>query len=452
MVQAKTALAKQKKGDKPVVAEIGQTLATPGFGDSMDLWDNEGIPLRKLDAMFRKDGQVAGLYRLITTPIRRASFIIHPKHKRANREANFIADIFNNSYADGGMRIPIHQVLATILRMMLDGWAPHEIVWRIDEDGFVRVDKIAHRPSNSMRVTLNSHGEITGYHQNRSIVANLLTGKAGEIPIPADKMLHFVYGREFNAIFGRSIFTQAFYHFEKKHKLYYISHVAAQIRALGLRMVTAPAEESPENIKKFMDMVAKLGFNSTILVPDKYTLELLANSASPIDAMPMINHHDSQMGKSVLAQVLDLGAEGSSGSFKLSDTHQNIFIDNLELISRDIASVINNFLIPKLIDWNFGTKNYPKLEFLPFDKRTQTTISSLYQRIATGRTLNTTPQFFLELEKQVAADLNLDIDYEPIEDETIERLEKKVEEPLNKPPAGQVAPATPAKTVNNKKE
>jgi hypothetical protein len=76
----------------------------------------------------------------------------------------------------------------------------------------------------------------------------------------------------------------------------------------------------------------------------------------------------------------------------------------------------------------------------------------LYQRIATGRTLNTTPQFFLELEKQVAADLNLDIDYEPIEDETIERLEKKVEEPLNKPPAGQVAPATPAKTVNNKKE
>ncbi len=401
----------------PTIGEVGRS-SIPSFMQVSNTFINSPrIPSEKMDSMFASDGEVAGLYRIITTPLRGAAIRIHPKNKRGNREANFIEEIFKNSPNDGGMRTPLNLVMATILRQIMDGYSAHEIVWKI-EDGFIRIDKLAHRPVNSItKIITNNQGEIEQYVQR-------ISGRVGseEAIIPADKVLHFVFQPEFNPIFGRSMFTQAYYHFEKKHKLYYISHIAAQIRALRLRILRA-TETDETKLNLVLDMVAKLGFNSTILLPDGYELDFPDISGNSPDVLPLIQHHDAQMAKSILAQVLDVGVEGRTGSFNLSETHLDIFITNLELISSAIASTINTTLIPKLIDWNFGTRNYPTIEFVPFDRDAKKSLASLFLKLAIAKSVNVTPQFRLEVEKRVAEGLGLDIEYDEIEKSLTEILD-----------------------------
>ncbi len=395
----------------PTMGETGRSSIPDAMQAQNTLVNFPRIHPSKIDGMYQSDGEVAGLYRIITTPLRGARIRVHPKHQRGKREANFIHEIFHNAPHDGGMRTPLNLVMATINRQIIDGYSPHEIVWKI-ENGFIRIDKLSHRPINTInKIKVNNQIEIESYVQNTG--PNALSGQ--EVVIPADKVLHFVFQPEFNPIFGRSMFTQAYYHYEKKHKLYYISHIAAQIRALRLRVLQG-TEQDPDKVKEVLDMVAKLGFNSTINLPDGYTLTFPDVGSEGFDVLPLIQHHDAQMAKSILAQVLDVGVEGRTGSFNLSETHLDIFITNLELIAKGIAATINTTLIPKLIDWNFGTGNYPKIEFVPFDRDTKKSLARLFEKLAIAKNMNVTPQFRLQVEKQVAEDIGLDgIDYEAIE-------------------------------------
>ena len=143
---------------------------------------------------------------MLSTPIRSSSIrVMRPvtrigaPNNRANREYNFISELF----LEDKMRTPMATVLSTALRMLIDGWSPHEIVWKI-EDGLVNVDKISYRQPKTITVKVNKNGEIENYLQK--------TGMDAGVNIPTDKVLHFVFGSEWNPIFGRSMFLQAFYH------------------------------------------------------------------------------------------------------------------------------------------------------------------------------------------------------------------------------------------------
>ena len=186
---------------KEISSDIQSTMGELGLASlpqSIQVGGNfEHIPLldlEKIDTMFKQDGQVSGLWRLITTPLRSTRIRVHPKNSRAKREANFIEEVFNNSSHDNGMRTNFQSVMSTILRMLLDGWSAHEIVWRLDTDGFIRVDKLAYRPAKSIRVRLDKHGDILSYTQSPELSNVQLTQQLNSINIPLDKVLHFVHG------------------------------------------------------------------------------------------------------------------------------------------------------------------------------------------------------------------------------------------------------------------
>ena len=392
----------------------------PDYPNSVKYDSNAIIHVPEIEAdnlakMMKFDGQVGGLYRILTTPIRGAKIEIEKPNNRANRETNLIREILTENYSAGGMVIPMQQVLASIMRMLVDGWSPHEIVWEI-RNGMVRVYKIDYRPTKSIRVRLDSRKEVDGYTQDLGMLdITRYDGDSRKVFIPPDKIMHFVNSPEWNPVYGRSLFTQAYFHFEKKHKLYYISHLAAQISALKMRLLRSPTDDEKE-IEKYVSMVSKLGFNSTVNLPTDWEFELLDTQNNFPDILPLIQHHDAQMSKSVLAQVLDVGVEGRTGSFNLSDTHFDIFIVNLELMSEYISTIFNTVLIPKLIDWNFGTGFYPKVKFLPFDRQIKQRLFTIFQEMVKSQHVNATPEFMYQMEQKVADIMGLDISYPEMED------------------------------------
>lgn len=381
---------------------------------------SEDIDSDKFRNMFKIDGQVSGLWRMLTTPIRSSNIKINKAKGSSNREINFINDIFFSNNYNNGMNLSFAIVLSTVMRMLIDGWSPHEIVWKI-VDGEVRVRKIAYRSPKDTKIKVNKYGEIEKYIQHPNSFNSF---SYNEVEIPRDKMLHFVYGPEWNLIYGRSIFLQSFYHYEKKHKLYYLGHIANQIRALRLRVLKSPADRSDEEIKEVLNHVAKLGFNSSFNLPDKYELEFPDLGTDRLDLLPYIQHHDIQMSKSILSQVIDVGTESGMGSYNLSDTHLDIFMMNLGLIAKYISDIFNKDLIPKLIDWNFGTGRYPTLEFLPFDKQDKKFLANLFTRIVGSKTLNISPELRIEIEKQISDLMKSDIDFDKITKRDLDDAEK----------------------------
>ena len=404
------------------------------------------ISSENLAKMMKFDGQVGGLYRILITPLRGAKVEVERPNKRANRETNFINEVLQNTYNDGGMTIPMQTVMSTIMRMLIDGWSPHEIVWDI-RNGEVRVHKIDYRPTKSIRVVLDEKKEIDGYIQDFGMLdITRREGNTKKVEIPADKIMHFVNGGEWNPIYGRSLFTQAYFHFEKKHKLYYISHVAAQISALKMRVLRSPTDDD-KDIDYYVGLVSKLGFNTTINLPSDWEFELHDTKNNFPDILPYIQHHDAQMSKSVLAQVLDVGVEGRTGSFNLSDTHFDIFIANLELMADYISAIFNTFLIPKLIDWNFGTGYYPKVKFRPFDRQIKARMFTIFQEMVKADKVNATPEFMFEIEQKIAESMGLDIPYAEMEDRiTVFETINKVREVEANPPTPQ--PTLPSGNSN----
>lgn len=416
----------------PIIGEIGAPTLPASVGMvNRALHHLPETPYEAVDNMFRQDGQIAGLWRIITTPLRANNIKVISPNKRSKRETTFIEEILNSPSNQGGMRINFQSVMSTILRMLLDGWSPHEIVWRIDDKGFVRVDKLAYRAASTIRVKTNDHGEITSYTQK---VLRSMTSVGADIEIPSSKILHFVFGAEWNSIFGRSLFLQPFYHYEKKHKLYYISHIAAQLEALRIRIVRSPEGSDPDKVNEVVKLVAQLGFNSTMTLPDGFDLEMPEMGKKGLDLLPFIHHHDTQMSKAVLAQVLDIGVEGSTGSFNLSDTHLDIFITNLGLIGDSIAAILNEYLVPRLIDWNFGTGNYPRIEFVPFERDTKKFLADLFHRISSSRALNVSPEFMVKLEEQMSRVIGLDMDFDDMQKRINDLTNRLSQQNKSKPP------------------
>ena len=101
--------------------------------------------------------------------------------------------------------------------------------------------------------------------------------------------------------YGVSMFETAFFHYDKKVKLYYITHIAAQRAACGLRVGTMKPNPNAADKNNFTQALANLGLAQYIVLPDAdWTVTNLKEEGN-FDFLGLINHHNSQMSKSMLA-------------------------------------------------------------------------------------------------------------------------------------------------------
>ena len=89
-------------------------------------------------------------------------------------------------------------------------------------------------------------------------------------------------------------------------------------------------------------------------LPNGATLAMKGVEGKTPDPLPAIKYYDEQMAKSVLAHVLNLGGDQSTGSYALGDTFASIFTQSLQGISDQVDDVINAHVIEDLVDVNWG--------------------------------------------------------------------------------------------------
>ncbi|MGY3406113.1 hypothetical protein ACVWZV_002226 [Bradyrhizobium sp. GM5.1] len=106
-----------------------------------------------------------------------------------------------------------------------------------------------------------------------------------------------------------------------------------------------------------------------VIKPNDYTVEFMDMKGNTTrDPQNSIAHHDRQIMKSVLAQFLELGSTGASGSgggsHALSADHSALFLQSIESEARAFCAAFNKQAIKQLVDLNFdNVKAYPCIDF-----------------------------------------------------------------------------------------
>jgi len=407
-------------------------LIERGFSDFMPFTEpykgshlvskHSDVTLDQLARMRRTDGQARALYRLITLPIRAAlqtaTFVPATNVEGGEDEAAFIDQLFNLPPNVGGMSVPFTRVIAQMLQAIFDGFAPFEMVYDYAKKGPLKgkwiLKKLNYLPANTVRFLVTEDGSFDGFRQ----VTQKPGGNILDVKIPRDACVYYAAQEEENRFYGLSYFESAFYHYDKKVKLYYLMHLAAQRSAVGTRVGTVPEDHSTDELTAFRMGLADLGVAQWMTKPEGYLVELLKEGGS-FDFLSYINHHNSQMSKSILAAFFDEN-QGTGGDASLVDFGKqtdSLFVMMLQTIMTEIASIINHYIIPRFIDWNFNSGKYPEFHWGPFTDDDKSAIQDVFTSLAGIQGGNFTSEFFRELEKKMSDQFGLEIDYETIEQE-----------------------------------
>jgi hypothetical protein len=398
---------------RPTIQELGTAVASLiginpyGLFQEEELAGYTNVALEDLERMIQQDGQAQSLYRILSMPIR-ASEARVTAVDGGDAEAEFIRAQLFNPVQRGGMKLPWKKVVSNFARAVITGSEVGEKVFRIQKyqgKDLIMLDKIAVRPRRTLRFLQTwPQGEFRG-------VTQFVPGGPSPVFIPAGKCLKFTVNSEHNPIFGQSMLLPAYYHYQAKHKLYYVGHLAYALAAIPLKKLTVPPESDPNDKKTFEQAASQLGVNTTITIPEGYGLELDRGTNPPDMTIP-INHHDDQMAKAVLAQIINIGTSGNGSSSSLAEAHLDLIFIVEEAIMDDMSAMFNADLIPDLIDWNFGTGKYPILEVSPSYTDRRETIKEIFRHLAGARQANTTPDFMLTLEQAMSDILGFnDINY-----------------------------------------
>jgi hypothetical protein len=383
-----------------------------GAGEGEVANTRELIPVEKLVEMRRKDGQARALLRLVQLPLRlclqRGEFV--EPEGGGEAEAEFANQMWDLPPQAGGMTTSANKFYRHLMLAVCDGFAAFEEVRHVPEDGplqgKITLRKMAYRDPLTLTFRLDDKGGFNGLRQK--------TRDGTDVVMPREKTWVFTCQDEENPWYGVSYFESAYPHYDNKKKLYYIAHLAAQFAAIPGRMGEYPEDADPAEVTAFRQALASFAFNTAMTFPTGYKVTPFS-AAGSFDFLKLIEHHNHMMAKSVLAGFMDTENRTVLIENGKEDASADLFLLSIESLAEDIAESITHHLLPKYIDWNFGSKKYPIFKIGALSDSERDTVADIFKTAMTSSVLNVTPEMVRELEKKMAERLGLDIDYEEIE-------------------------------------
>lgn len=189
--------------------------------------------------------------------------------------------------------------------------------------------------------------------------------------IPRNKLLYVINDREGENYFGVSMLRYAYKPWKIKDGLDILNAVALEKMALGIPYIKKDMNNKTTGeteLKNARDMLRKQRANEEAYFeyPDSIEVGFTDMQAHTTkDILPTMEYLDRQITLSVLAQFLQLGAGGGSGSRAVSQDHSRLFSKALVAMARTIQGAIQRDVIQRWVDLNYSNlpNGYPKLTF-----------------------------------------------------------------------------------------
>lgn len=365
----------KEQGVSGVVVQNGQIL----FEDyNSNL--NGASAIKIYEQMRRSDATVNAALEAIKLPIQSADFEVDPASdddidKQIAAEINEQLDRVLDAY------------LIEALTFLDFGYCVHEMVFESMElsTGLrIGLKKLAYRKQTTIERWEQENGQP-------GILQRSMDGKAHNIP--EIKLVRLTRKQEGDNYQGISILRSAYRHWYIKDKLYKIDAVGHERHALGVLDVTTPKGATDKDKKKMRQLARNLRANeeSYLEHPEGWIVQFLDNKASSMrDVEPSINHHDRQIMKNVLAQFLEIGSSGSSGTRSVSEDQSRLFNLAVYSVAKQIVSVLQNSFVRAYIDLNYTGRDYPSLRVANLSDDNIPVVSEAVSKFVTAGVLHPT--------------------------------------------------------------
>lgn len=368
------------RSDKP---KPDQEVGTAASASRPSLFKGEVIAsdtVKRADyiKMRDNDGTAQALYSILTMPLLSMPWSIEPANDSApaKQQAEDVEQALKLPPHEGGMSTPMDLVLEDMLRAFIEGYRLFEKVYAINEQGRFVFRKIASRDPETITLLQDDRGGFAGAKQNAYIGEEYKT-----VTIPKEKCFLYTFGKAFNWLEGRSAFKAGYYHYDKKHRLYYAAHQAVDFGGLPPRIVKDKPNNTQEKLDETVDAVDELGFRSTVGLPHGYDLLPYEAGKGRVDPVPLIDHHNAEMARSILAHFIMLGTGSETGSWALSKDQSDMFVMALSSVARGVESHITSYLLPDLVEFNYATPLYPRFKFADMEASTRDTLRDIGLKI-----------------------------------------------------------------------
>lgn len=318
------------------------------------------------DKMRREDAQVGSVLRAVTLPIRSAEWMIDPQGCRPE-----VVDLVAH---DLGLQVRGQTPKAPARTRGRFSWAEHlrlallelafghsffEQVYRIDEDGFAHLAKLAWRPPRTISdIDVATDGGLVAIEQYAS---------TGKVYIPVDRLVAYVNDREGGDWVGQSLLRSAYKNWLLKDRMLRAQALTVERNGLGVPVYTGaetPENATAEETKQWNQAERESGLKvatsfrageaAGASIPHSATLDLKGVSGKLPDIDQPIRYHDEQIARSVLAHFLNLGTE--TGSWALGSTFADFFAQSLNAVAQQIQDVTQQHVVEDLVDTNWGTE------------------------------------------------------------------------------------------------
>ena len=314
------------------------------------------------DKMRRSDTQIKMVLSAVKNPIKKANWYIEPSSDKAS--AKYLSDFVHfNLMEDLGK--PWRKTLHEALSMVDFGFSLFEVTHKV-----VRDEKTFGTYIGLQDLGWRSPRTIEKWNVDKCGILQTVTQQAygdleAEVDIPAKFLYLFQLDAEGDNYAGISMLRSCYGAWLRKQA--YLKYMAIGIEKTAVPTPVGTVPEGKENSQefaRFKDILSKYSSHQCqyITKPVGWEIEFIQNGFAPEKVAQAIDMEDKAIVKSFLANFLELGIGGGSGSYSLSFDQSDFFLGGIEHIADIICEVFNDKIIPDLIKLNFGEQQeYPKL-------------------------------------------------------------------------------------------
>lgn len=358
-----------------------------------------------LDTMRLSDGEIASSLSRIEMPLVSASWRFEPDEDDPDGEekAEFCEKWIMGVGRTDPWALRWKEFLRHALLMLPFGFSAFEKVWGVDGQNRQVYAKIAPRlPKTVQEFRFGRDGRLESMMQRAYKVGEGYV----EAVIPAEKLVVFTFAREGDNYWGRSILRGCYKAWYHKSGFEVLDGIAKERNGVGLTVVTIPrnaADDVKQNAEK-VSREARAHERQGFVLEEGMTLDVKFPTGSPPDIIGSIKYHDSQISQTLFSEFMHLGAS-ESGSRSTAETKVDLLLVALQGVAGLIEDVVNQQLVPDLVDRNWGGSEYrrPELRCEDLNKMSGTVLADVAAKLAQVQLI--TPD--TELEAHLREELRL---------------------------------------------
>jgi hypothetical protein len=268
------------------------------------------------------------------------------------------------------MSVPWHVTLVKVLKMYQHGSSILEPVYENREWSpsrkmanrrmYTTIRKLGYRPALTIeKIETDDNGGPVEIVQ-RALDKN---NKAKEVRIPIEKAIIFSMG-DSDDLMGESILRTAYQHWFYKTHMYKVDAIQKERHGIGIPKGKLQPGYTSEDKRILSQLLRNIRTNERayMTLPPGYDVEMMKLEGQLVNVLESANHHDVLILLNVMAEFMMLGLETSGGGRATSGAQLDLFYKSEWFIANFVCACFNQWLIPKLVRYNFETDVIPQMK------------------------------------------------------------------------------------------